>query len=228
MLITILIPALNEAASIGVVVKKGIKALAELKMEGEVLVADNGSKDDTVAIARTSGARVVAVKQRGYGAAIQEGLKLAQGRYIIMADADGTYNLLEIAPFIEQLQNGYDLVVGNRFAGAISPQAMPFLNRYLGTPVLTFILNLFFNRGIGDINCGMRAISREACSRLEFFCPGMEFASEMLIEASLKNLRITQVPCNLYCSQPGRKPHLNSWRDGWRHLRLIIHSRFKK
>jgi glycosyltransferase involved in cell wall biosynthesis len=221
MKISIIIPALNEAQTIGMVVEKAKRAINNLGIEGEIIVVDNGSTDDTGAIAQQSGARVIQESKKGYGSALRSGFAQAQGQYILMADADDSYNLEEIAPFINQLDEGYDFVIGNRYKGKISAGAMPFLHRYLGTPVLTFIMNTFFSTGIGDVNCGMRAFRRDAYQQLDCRASGMEFASEMLIKASLRQMKITEVPCNLYRDKRSKKPHLNTWQDGWRHLSTI-------
>jgi len=220
--ISIVIPALNEERTIAHCVGKAQKAVAALGGSGEVLVADNGSTDRTRAVAEGLGARVVAVDGKGYGRALRGGFAAAKGRYLVMADADGSYDF-ELAPrFVEKLRSGSDFVVGNRYRGGIAPGAMPFLNRYLGTPVLTGVMNLLFRTGIGDVNCGMRGLTRDAFARLGLKADGMEFATEMIVKASLLKLSIAEVPCPLAKDLRDRPPHLRRWRDGWRHLRFML------
>jgi glycosyltransferase involved in cell wall biosynthesis len=220
--ISIVIPALNEERTIAHCVGKAMKAVAALGGSGEVLVADNGSTDRTRAVAEGLGARVVAVDGKGYGRALRGGFSAAQGRYLVMADADGSYDF-ELAPrFVEELRRGSDFVVGNRYRGGIAPGAMPFLNRYLGTPVLTGVMNLLFRTGIGDVNCGMRGLTKDAFARLGLKADGMEFATEMIVKASLLKLKIAEVPCPLAKDLRDRPPHLRRWRDGWRHLRFML------
>ena len=228
MLLSIVIPALNEESTIGIVVQKAIKTLTMLGLEGEIIVVDNASIDKTAQVALSFGAKVVDVQQKGYGSALQGGFAVARGQYIIMADADDSYNLEEIRPFIDQLQNGYDFVLGNRYRGRISPGAMPVLHRYLGTPVLTCLVKLLFKSDAGDINCGMRAFRREAFQDLDCHCPGMEFVSEMIIKAYSKNYKIKEIPCNLYRDKRGKPSHLRSWPDGWRNLKIILYLWFKR
>ncbi len=222
MKLSVVIPCLNEQKTIGICVDKAYKAIRELNLDGEVVVADNGSTDNSVKIADCSGARIVKVSQKGYGSACIDGLKAAEGEFLIVADADDSYNFEEIAPFIEKLEEGYDFVVGNRFKGNIQKGAMPFLHRYLGTPVLTWIMNLLFRTGIGDTNCGMRALTKDAFLKMHLKAGGMEFATEMIVKASVCKLKIAEVPCNLYKDKRGRKPHLSAWPDGWRHLRFML------
>jgi len=220
--ISIVIPALNEERTIAHCVGKAQKAVAALGGSGEVLVADNGSTDRTREVAEGLGARVVAVDGKGYGRALRGGFAAAKGRYLVMADADGSYDF-ELAPrFVEKLRSGSDFVVGNRYRGGIAPGAMPFLNRYLGTPVLTGVMNLLFRTGIGDVNCGMRGLTRDAFARLGLKADGMEFATEMIVKASLLKLSIAEVPCPLAKDLRDRPPHLRRWRDGWRHLRFML------
>lgn len=222
LVLSIVIPALNEEKTIGLCVRKAVRRLGELNVPGEVVVADNGSTDGTVAVSRAEGARAVPVGERGYGAALIAGFQAAAGRYLIMGDADDSYNFEEIDPYLHALEKGADLVMGNRFRGKIEPGAMPFLHRFLGTPVLTRIMNLFFRTGIGDVNCGMRGIRKEAFEKLGCKAQGMEFATEMVIKSSLLKLRIAEVPCNLYRDKRDRPPHLKTWHDGWRHLRFML------
>ena len=220
--LSIVIPALNEERTIAHCVGKALNAIAALDAAGEVVVADNGSTDRTRSVAESLGARVVPVEGRGYGLALRGGFSAARGRFLLMGDADGSYDFEECGPYLEKLRAGCDLVVGNRFSGTIAPGAMPFLHRYLGTPVLTAVMNLLFGVGLGDTNCGMRALRRDAFERLGLKADGMEFATEMLVKASLVGLKIAEVPCNLYKDLRDRPPHLRTWRDGWRHLRFML------
>jgi len=222
---TILIPALNEEKTIGGCVQKALRFLKKICKDGEgaeVLVSDNGSRDKTREIAERSGARVICVNEKGYGRTLLAGFRSALGRSIVMADADDSYHFEEAGPFFEKLEQGYDLVLGNRFRGKIAKAAMPPLHRYLGTPALTLLAQIFFNVKIGDINCGMRGITRDAFRRLHLKTGGMEFATEMIAKAAALGMKITEIPCNLYPDQRGRKPHLRSWQDGWRHLRFML------
>ncbi len=220
--ITVLLPCLNEVATLGACISKAKSAIQENRIHAEVLVADNGSTDGSQEVARKLGARVVSVEAKGYGSALLGGIAGARGRFIIMADSDDSYDLTNLSPFVDKLREGYDLVVGNRFRGAISRGAMPWLHRYLGTPVLTALARIFFRTPCGDVNCGMRGFRKESIERLGLRSLGMEFASEMLVKSSLFGLRIAEVPRSL--SRDGRtsRPHLRTWRDGWRHLRFML------
>jgi glycosyltransferase involved in cell wall biosynthesis len=220
--LTILFPCRNEAATVGACVDAAQAALRGLGVPGEVLVADNGSSDGSREIAEAHGARVVPVAERGYGAALAGGIEAARGRYVVMADADLSYDLAETGRYLERLRAGYDLVMGNRFRGGIARGAMPALHRYLGNPVLTALGRLFFRSPVGDFHCGMRGFRRDAVRALRLRTTGMEFASEMVVRASLAGLRITEVPATLRPDQRGRPPHLRTWRDGWRHLRFLL------
>jgi hypothetical protein len=220
--LSVVIPALNEERTIAHCVEKAKKALAALGTPGEVLVADNGSTDRTREVASALGARVVPVEGRGYGRALRGGFAAAKGRYLIMADADGSYDFEQAPRYVERLREGRDFVVGNRFKGRIAPGAMPFLNRYLGTPVLTAVMNLLFRTGLGDVNCGMRGLTKSAFDRMGLKADGMEFATEMIVKASLLKMRIAEVPCDLGKDLRDRPPHLRRWRDGWRHLRFML------
>lgn len=220
--LTILMPCLNEAETLGTCVRKAMDYLARSGVAGEVLVADNGSTDGSQAIAESLGARVVAVPERGYGAALIAGIAAARGRYVIMGDSDDSYDFTGLDPFVTKLREGYELVMGNRFQGGIKPGAMPPLHRYLGNPVLSTIGRVFFGSPVGDFHCGLRGFSREAMRRLELRAPGMEFASEMVVKATVQGLRITEVPTTLSPDGRSRPPHLRSWRDGWRHLRFLL------
>jgi glycosyltransferase involved in cell wall biosynthesis len=224
-LLTILIPCLNEAETIGICVRKAAAFLAEAEVNGEVLVADNGSTDGSQAIATASGARVVNVDTRGYGAALAAGIAEARGDYVIMGDADDSYDLRNLGSFLAELRAGADLVMGNRFRGGIEAGAMPLLHRYLGNPVLTAIGRLLFGTPVRDFHCGLRGFSRASVLGLNLQTTGMEFASEMVVRASLARLRIVEVPTTLKKDGRSRAPHLRTWHDGWRHLRfLLLHS----
>ncbi len=217
-----MIPALNEAKTLGGCIQKAQAAIRKLGVSGEVIVADNGSRDETAAVAQKAGARVVVVDKKGYGFALLGGFRAAAGQYLIMGDADESYRFDEIAVFYQKLAAGYDFVMGNRFRGKIEEGAMPFLHRYLGTPVLTAVMNLFFGTKIGDVNCGMRGLSAKAFKKMRLKNGGMEFATEMVVKASLTGCKIAEVPCNLYRDRRGRRPHLKTWSDGWRHLRFML------
>lgn len=220
--LTILMPCLNEEETIGVCIAKALDFLGRSGVDGEVLVADNGSVDGSIAIAKRAGARVVQVSEKGYGAALMGGIAAARGRYIIMGDADDSYDFSSLAPFVEKLRSGYSLVLGNRFMGGILPGAMPPLHRYLGNPVLSFIGRLFFEIPVGDFHCGLRGFSRAAVGRMDLATTGMEFASEMVVKSSLNGLTICEVPTTLKPDGRSRPPHLKTWRDGWRHLKFLL------
>lgn len=220
--LSIVMPCLNEAETLASCISKALAFLSENKVSGEIIIADNGSTDGSQSIAKQLGAQVVSIKTRGYGSALQGGITRAKGTYVIMADADASYDLYTLMPILEQLRKGYDLVMGNRFSGSIKPGAMPALHRYLGNPVLSFIGRLFFRPGIRDFHCGLRGLNRIAILNLHLCTLGMEFASEMVVKASFHNLSITEVPVTLYPDGRTRSPHLKSWRDGWRHLRFLL------
>jgi glycosyltransferase involved in cell wall biosynthesis len=220
--LTILMPCLNEAATVGACVDAAQHALRELGVPGEVVVADNGSTDGSREIAAARGARVVPVAERGYGAALLAGIEAARGRYVVMGDADLSYDFAEAGRYLAALREGHDLVMGNRFDGAIEPGAMPSLHRYLGNPVLSGLGRLFFGSPVGDFHSGMRGFRRDAMTGLHLRTTGMEFASEMIVRASLAKLRIGEVPTTLRPDRRGRPPHLRTWRDGWRHLRFLL------
>ena len=215
-------PCLNEAATVVACVHKARAFLQRAGIDGEVVVADNGSTDESRTLAANAGARVISVAERGYGAALNAGIAGARGRYIIMGDADDSYDFSRLEPFVEKLRAGYPLVMGNRFKGGILPGAMPALHRYLGNPVLSFIGRLFFRTGVGDFHCGLRGFEREAVRGLDLKTTGMEFASELVVKAALAGWRIAEVPIFLHPDGRGRPPHLRSWRDGWRHLRFLL------
>jgi glycosyltransferase involved in cell wall biosynthesis len=220
--LTILMPCLNEAETLGTCVQKARGFLADHNIDGEVLIADNGSADGSRDVARASGARVIEVAQPGYGAALRGGIEAALGRYIIMGDADDSYDFTALEGFVEKLRAGDQLVMGNRFLGGIAPGAMPPLHRYLGNPILSFAGRLFFRSPVRDFHCGLRGLDRDAIRALGLVTPGMEFASEMVVKSTLNKLRISEVPTTLSPDGRGRPPHLRSWRDGWRHLRFLL------
>jgi len=220
--LTILMPCLNEAATIGRCIAKARAFLERAGIEGEILVADNGSGDGSAALAHQAGARVVEVPERGYGAALAAGIAAARGRYIIMGDADDSYDFSRLEPFVEKLRQGYPLVMGNRFQGGIRPGAMPPLHRYFGNPILSFVGRLFFGARVGDFHCGLRGFERDAVMALSLKTQGMEFASELIVKAALAGWRVAEVPTALHPDGRGRPPHLRSWRDGWRHLRFLL------
>ncbi len=220
--LTILMPCLNEAETLERCIVKATRYLAESGIAGEVVIADNGSTDGSQAIAQRLGSRVVDVPVRGYGAALGAGIQAAYGRYVIMGDSDDSYDFSKLDLFVAKLREGYDLVMGNRFLGGIGDGAMPFLHRYLGNPVLTFIGRLFFKCPARDFHCGLRGFSRDSILALGLRTTGMEFASEMVVKASLNKLKITEIPTTLDKDGRSRPPHLRTWRDGWRHLRFLL------
>jgi glycosyltransferase involved in cell wall biosynthesis len=220
--LTILMPCLNEAETIGRCVSKAQAFLARSGMAGEVVIADNGSTDGSQAIAESLGARVVPIASRGSGNALIGGIRAARGRFVIMGDSDDSYDFSALGGFVEKLRSGYQLVMGNRFRGGILPGAMPTLHRYLGNPVLTTVGRIFFRSPCGDFHCGLRGFDRNAILALDLQAPGMEFASEMVVKATTRKLRITEVPTTLSPDGRSRPPHLRSWRDGWRHLRFLL------
>jgi glycosyltransferase involved in cell wall biosynthesis len=216
------LPCLNEAETLQICIEKALASMAALGVVGEVVVADNGSDDGSQDIARSCGARVVDVPIRGYGAALQAGIEGAFGRYVIMADADDSYALEDLGPFVQSLREGADLVMGNRFAGGIAPGAMPALHRYLGNPVLSFVGRRLFNIPVHDFHCGMRGFRRDRVKELGLRTLGMEFASEMVVRAALNAYDIREVPTTLRPDGRSRPPHLRTWLDGWRHLRFLL------
>jgi hypothetical protein len=220
--LTVVIPCLNEAETVATCVDKAVRFIADNGIDGEVVVADNGSTDGSRKLAADAGARVVPIPDRGYGNALMGGIVAARGEYVIMGDADDSYDFTNLMPFVTKLREGYDLVMGNRFTGGIAPGAMPPLHRYLGTPVLSFIGRLFFRSNIGDFNCGLRGFRRDSAIALGLQATGMEFASEMIVKAALAKQKISEVPTTLAKDGRSRPPHLNTWRDGWRHLRFLL------
>jgi glycosyltransferase involved in cell wall biosynthesis len=220
--LSIVMPCLDEAETLPSCIRKAQQFLAESGVCGEVVVADNGSTDGSGQIAEELGARVVHVAERGYGSALRGGIEAARGTFVIMGDADDSYDFTALQPFVDQLRSGYDLVMGNRFAGGIQPHAMPALHRYVGNPLLSGIGRLFFKSPARDFHCGLRGFRRDAVLALDLRSTGMEFASELVVKASLEHLRVTEVPTVLSVDGRGRRPHLRTWRDGWRHLRFLM------
>jgi glycosyltransferase involved in cell wall biosynthesis len=219
---SIVMPCLNEAETLAVCIQKAQRSLDEHNVAGEIIVADNGSSDGSQEIATQLGARLVEVAEKGYGSALMGGIAAARGKFVIMGDADDSYDFASLGPFIDQLRAGYDLVMGNRFRGGIKPGAMPALHRYLGNPVLTTLGRLFFRSPVGDFHCGLRGFSKSAVTKLNLQTTGMEFASEMVVKATLHSMRVTEVATILSPDGRTRAPHLRSWRDGWRHLRFLL------
>jgi glycosyltransferase involved in cell wall biosynthesis len=221
-LVSVVIPCLNEAENIEACVRAAREALDEMQVLGEVVVADNDSDDESALLAERAGARVIVERRRGYGSAYLAGLADSRGRYIVMADADLTYDFDEIPRFVAALEDGAEMVIGDRMKN-IHPGAMPWLHRYVGNPILTGLLNLFFRTGVNDAHCGMRALRRDVLPRLDLRTTGMEFASEMVIRAAKEQLRIAEFPIEYH--RRGGESKLSSFRDGWRHLRyLLLHS----
>ncbi|MGH9852981.1 MAG: glycosyltransferase family 2 protein [Blastocatellia bacterium] len=220
--VSIVMPCLNEAETLAVCIEKAQQSLRELNCDGEIIVADNGSADGSQQIAARCGARVVNVEAKGYGSALMGGIAAARGKYVIMGDADDSYDFASLGPFVEKLREGYELVMGNRFKGGIKPGAMPPLHRYFGNPLLSGIGRMFFHSPCGDFQCGLRGFSKEAIERLDLRTTGMEFASEMVVKATLSRLRIAEAPTTLSPDGRSRPPHLRTWRDGWRYLRFLL------
>jgi len=220
--VTILMPCLNEAETLATCIHKAHLGCNKIGIAYEILVADNGSSDGSQEIACAAGARVIDVPVRGYGAALQAGIQAARGKFIIMGDADDSYDFSGVAPFVERWREGYELVMGSRIRGEIKPGAMPFLHRWVGNPILTKVGNLFFRNKLSDYHCGLRGFEKQAIIDLNLRTTGMEFASEMVIKAALANLKITEIPIVLWPDGRSRRPHLRTWRDGWRHLRFML------
>jgi hypothetical protein len=220
--VSVVIPCLNEANSIGICVEKAKQSFRPAGLCGEVVVADNGSTDGSVEIAEKFGARVIHVPQRGYGSALRAGIAVARGTFIIMGDADDSYDFGDVPRFVEMWRRGYDVVMGNRFRGEIKAGAMPWHHKYIGNPGLSTVLNLFFHAGVGDSHCGMRGFTRAVYERMDLRSAGMEFASEFVIKAAQLGAKVAEIPITLWPDKRGRPPHLRSFRDGWRHLRFML------
>ena len=220
--LSVVMPCLNEAKTVAECVKRARAAIARLGISGEVIVADNGSTDGSRELAERAGARVVAVALRGYGAALAAGIAASRGTYVLMGDADLTYDFDAIDPFVERLRAGDDLVMGNRFKGGVQKGAMPFIHRWIGNPILSFLGRLFYRSDVGDFHCGLRAFKRDAILRLDLRSTGMEYATEMVAKSALHRLRVSEVPATLAPDLRDRPPHLRTWRDGWRHLRFML------
>ena len=220
--LSVVLPCLNEAETLESSIRKVQRTMTEAGIAGEVVVADNGSSDDSIEIAQRNGARVIHVTARGYGNALMGGIAAAKGRYVLMGDPDGSYDFGHIPRFVTELRKGAELVMGNRFRGGIQPGAMPALHQYLGNPVLSGLGRLFFHSPFGDFHCGLRAFSKAAYNRLRLQTAGMEFASEMVVKATLMKLAMVEVPTTLSPDGRSRPPHLRTWRDGWRHLRFLL------
>lgn len=219
---TILMPCLNEEETLASCISKAKQSINRNQLNAEIVVADNGSTDNSVQIAKKYGARVIHVPEKGYGITLYKGITLSEGKYIIMGDSDDSYDFSDLNNFIAQLRSGVDLVMGNRFSGGIKPGAMPFLHRYLGNPVLSFLGKLFFKIPVGDFHCGLRGMNKESILKIGLCTTGMEFASEMIIKANFCHLKITEVPVILYPDGRTGTSHLNTWKDGWRHLRFLL------
>ena len=223
--LTILLPCLNEAETLAVCIKRAQKLLHDHAIDGEILVSDNGSTDGSKEVAESLGTRLVHCPVRGYGAALQFGIEQADGQFVLMGDSDDSYHFDEAFPLIEELRRGFDVCMGSRLRGNIKPHAMPLLNRYVGNPVLTAIGRVLFATDISDFHCGMRAFRKDKILTLNLVTTGMEWASEMIAKACLAELKITEVPINLYKDGRSRPPHLKRWRDAWRHTRfMLLHS----
>jgi glycosyltransferase involved in cell wall biosynthesis len=220
--VSVVMPCLNESLTLGICIQKAFAALKSHSVSGEVIVADNGSTDGSQAIAIELGARVVPVQTRGYGSALRAGIAAARGRLVVMGDSDDSYDFTQLGDFVDKLNDGFDLVMGNRFQGGIRPGAMPFLHRYLGNPGLSWLGRLFFKCPVGDFQCGLRGFRKEAIDRLQLRTLGMEFSTEMVVKATLFNLRIAEIPTTLSPDGRDRPPHLRTWRDGWRYLRFLL------
>lgn len=220
--VSVVIPCLNEANSIAFCIDKALQAFKEAGINGEVMIGDNGSTDGSVTIAEAHGARVAHVKIKGYGHALRGGIEAARGEFIVMGDADDSYDFSELPRFVAKWRAGYTVVMGNRFKGAIKPGAMPWHHKYIGNPVLSGILKILFHTNIGDSHCGMRGFTKDAYLRMDLRTTGMEFASEFVIKAAKLGVKMTEIPITLWPDKRGRPPHLRSFRDGWRHLRFML------
>tara|TARA_R110002111_G_scaffold141439_3_gene207467 strand:- start:5440 stop:6591 length:1152 start_codon:yes stop_codon:yes gene_type:complete len=220
--LSIVMPCLNEAETLAICINKAQSFLNKNQIIGEIIIADNGSTDGSISIATSLNAIVINAEQKGYGSALKAGITAANGKYVIMGDADDSYDFSNLMPYLTELRNGKDLVMGNRFKGGIEKDAMPFLHKYLGNPVLSFIGRLFFKINIGDFHCGLRGFSKKAYETMNLKTSGMEFASEMVVKTKLNNLSIAEVPTKLHKDGRTRAPHLKTWSDGWRHLRFLM------
>jgi glycosyltransferase involved in cell wall biosynthesis len=220
--VSIVMPCLNEVETLATCIRKAQEAIAKHRLSAEIIVADNGSTDGSQAVAHELGVRIVDVKRKGYGSALIGGIDAAHGEYVIMGDADDSYDFRAIGPLIDKLREGYDLVMGNRFSGGIQAGAMVWSHRWVGNPALTLISRVFFQTPVGDMHCGLRGFRNDAYRRLRLRATGMEFASEMVIKASMRRMKITEVPVTLGPDGRSRPPHLRTWRDGWRHLRFML------
>ena len=220
--LSIVIPCLNEAVSLPYSLRKAFSFLTDNNIHGEIILADNGSDDDSVKTATLFNCHVIIEKEKGYGNVIMAGVTAAKGKYIIIGDADDSYDFSAIMPFLVLLREGYDIVIGNRFKGGIKKNAMPFLHRYIGNPFLSFTGRLFFHIPIGDFHCGIRGLSKDCFNKLELKTSGMEFASEMIVKAALLKMKMTETPVTLYTDKRNTGSHLRTWRDGWRHLRFLL------
>lgn len=220
--LSIVMPCLNEAETLKSCIDKAKQYLATSKVLGEIVIGDNGSTDGSQQIILDCGARLIQISEPGYGSALMGAFKAARGKYIIMGDSDDSYDFSHLGPFVDKLREGYDLIIGNRFTGEIKPNAMPMMNKYLGNPVLSSIARLFFRSEIGDFHCGLRGFNRASLLALDLKTTGMEFASEMIVAATIHHLKITEVPVVLSPDGRGRPSHLRPWRDGWRHLRFLL------
>jgi glycosyltransferase involved in cell wall biosynthesis len=220
--LSVVMPCLNEAETIEICIRKAFSWMKANNVMGEVVIGDNGSTDGSQKLAENLGARVIAIPRKGYGSALMGAIEAARGKYVIMGDSDDSYDFENLTLFVEELRKGKDLVMGNRFKGGIKEGAMPFLHRYLGNPVLSFIGRLFFKCPVGDFHCGLRGFRQDIVSLLDLKTTGMEFASEMVVKATIFKLNITEVPTTLSKDGRTRPPHLRTWRDGWRHLRFLL------
>ena len=220
--LSVVMPCLNESRTLGRCIQKVQSTMKRIGIGGEIIVADNGSTDGSQRLAEELGARVVPISERGYGSALRGGIAAARGKFVIMGDSDDSYDFTQLGDFLAKLNEGYDLVMGNRFHGGIRPGAMPFLHRFLGNPVLSWLGRLFFGCPVGDFQCGLRGFRREAIDRLELQTTGMEFSTEMVVKATLFDLRVIEIPTMLSPDGRDRPPHLRTWRDGWRYLRFLL------
>jgi len=215
-------PCLNERRTLGTCIQKAEATIQRLGIRGEIVVADNGSTDGSQSLAEQLGARVIPISERGYGSALRGGIAEARGKFVVMGDSDDSYDFTQLGDFLDKLNQGYDLVMGNRFRGGVRPGAMPFLHRFLGNPVLSWLGRLFFGCPVGDFQCGLRAFRKDAIDRLELQTTGMEFSTEMVVKATLFDLKIAEIPTTLSPDGRDRPPHLRTWRDGWRYLRFLL------